>query len=157
MDVAEGKQSIECGWGSELLALLGEEMGFSGRKRGLETEREASGVQEASSPSVDGRERLYSGKELEIVTQEPIPGLPGKVRSHSVLHPRADCWRLAHSCETLPRLLSVPDPELHAGRHIVPVAAFSCFGLRVSSSQVVLEAYIVLGRERREVGKKILR
>lgn len=29
---------------------MGEEMGFRGRKQGLETEREASGVQEASSP-----------------------------------------------------------------------------------------------------------
>jgi hypothetical protein len=35
--------------------------------------------------------------------------------------------------------------------------AFSCFGLRVFSSQVALEACIVLGRGRREVGEKILR
>lgn len=50
--------------------------------------------------------------------------------------------------------LTVLGPDLHAGRHIDSSAAFTCFGLRVSSSQVALEACIVLGAGRRKVGKR---
>lgn len=130
-------------------------MGFSGRKQGLETEKEASGLQETSSSQEMVGRSLFRQIVLNCHSGAHSWSPKQSGKSQHAAHPRAECRRTAHASEAGAAPLWILNFILEDV--LPPVAAFSCFGLRVSSSKFALEACIVLEGGRREVGVKVLR